>query len=218
MKYGESTFDIIYLLFAIISGIVILAKRRNAIENLMGCAAFILAIGDACHLVPRILNYFIEGDFTAWLGLGKLITSITMTIFYLLLFILHTKLFKWEESKKKSMTVFLWLLVACRIFVCLLPGNHWLTGEGSVLWRCLRNIPFIAIGLLIVIMFFRTRKENPAFKRSWLYVSLSFLFYIPVAIFAPLLPMLGMLMLPKTVCYMLMLGVFLKAIKGKLNQ
>ncbi len=214
MKYGESTFDIIYLLFAIISGIVILAKRRNAIENLMGCAAFILGIGDACHLVPRILNYFLEGDFTAWLGLGKLITSITMTIFYLLMFYLHTKLFNWSDKEKKSVIICLWSLTICRIFICLMPGNHWLTGEGSVLWGCLRNIPFISIGILIVIMYFKTRRENPIFRRMWLYVSLSFLFYIPVAIFAPLLPMLGMLMLPKTVCYMLMLGVFLKAVKN----
>ena len=35
MKYGESTFDIIYLMFAIISGIVILAKRRDSIGKLM---------------------------------------------------------------------------------------------------------------------------------------------------------------------------------------
>ena len=210
MKYGESTFDIIYLLFAIISGIVILANRRDSIGKLMGSAALILGCGDAFHLVPRVLNYFIESDFTAWLGFGKLVTSITMTFFYMLIFFLHTKLFTWEEGKKKSMAICLWLLTACRIFICFLPGNHWLTGEGSVLWGCLRNIPFIAIGLLIVIIYFKTRRENPLFKRVWLYVSLSFLFYIPVAVFASLLPLLGMLMLPKTVCYMLMLRIFLK--------
>ena len=85
MKYGESTFDIIYLLFAIISGIVILAKRRDSIGKLMGSAALILGCGDAFHLVPRVLNYFIESDFTAWLGFGKLVTSITMTFFYMLI-------------------------------------------------------------------------------------------------------------------------------------
>ena len=29
MKYGESTFDILYLVFAILSGIVMLIKHRN---------------------------------------------------------------------------------------------------------------------------------------------------------------------------------------------
>ena len=40
---------------------------------------------------------------------------------------------------------------------------------------------------------------------------LSFLFYIPVAVGAGAIPMLGMLMLPKTVCYILMILVFLFA-------
>ena len=45
------------------------------------------------------------------------------------------------------------------------------------------------------------------------YVLLSFLFYIPVAVFAGLVPMLGMLMLPKTICYILMIIAFLKRVK-----
>ena len=35
MKYGESTFDIVYLLFAIIIGVGILRKRRDAVGRLM---------------------------------------------------------------------------------------------------------------------------------------------------------------------------------------
>ena len=42
----------------------------------------------------------------------------------------------------------------------------------------------------------------------WLYVLLSFLFYIPVAVGAGVVPMLGMLMLPKTVCYILLIVCF----------
>ena len=48
------------------------------------------------------------------------------------------------------------------------------------------------------------------FSRMWLYIFLSFAFYIPVAVGAGLIPILGMLMLPKTVCYILMVVVFLK--------
>ena len=47
----------------------------------------------------------------------------------------------------------------------------------------------------------------------WIYILLSFLFYIPVAVTAGIVPMLGMLMLPKTVCYILMIIAFLKAQK-----
>ena len=93
MKYGESIFDIIYLLFAVASGIIILLRRRDLPGRLMGSAALILGGGDAFHLVPRVLNYFFDGNFTVWLGFGKLVTSLTMTAFYVMLFLLHKSLF-----------------------------------------------------------------------------------------------------------------------------
>ena len=45
MKYGESTFDIVYLLFAIIIGARILRKRRDAVGRLMGGAVLVLGCG-----------------------------------------------------------------------------------------------------------------------------------------------------------------------------
>ncbi len=60
MKYGESTFDILYLLFAIISGCIILKRAKGKIEKYMGIAALVLGCGDAFHLVPRVLNYLAQ--------------------------------------------------------------------------------------------------------------------------------------------------------------
>ena len=42
MEYGESLFDILYLLFALISGCWILAKAKDKTEKLMGIAALVL--------------------------------------------------------------------------------------------------------------------------------------------------------------------------------
>ncbi len=69
MKYGESAFDILYLLFAITAGILILRKAGNRASRLMGFAALILGCGDAFHLVPRVLNYFLNADMAAALGI-----------------------------------------------------------------------------------------------------------------------------------------------------
>ena len=205
MKYGESTFDIIYLLFAVISGIVILIRRRDQVGRIMGSAALILGAGDAFHLIPRVLNYFAEGDLTAWLGYGKLITSITMTVFYVLLFVLHTKLFVWNSKTNKNRILILLLIATtCRVILCLLPGNNWSDGGSSVFYGTVRNITFVMIGVLIAVIYYQRRNEKRNFKRFWLYITLSFLFYIPVAVGASLLPLLGMLML----------GVFLKEIDG----
>lgn len=208
MKYGESAFDIIYLLFAVTAGIFILCKRRDRIGKLMGFATLILGCGDAFHLVPRVLNYFIDADFTAWLGVGKLITSVTMTVFYVLMYLLWIRAY--EKPENKGLSAAVCALAAVRVILCAMPQNKWLENGSSVVWGIIRNVPFVALGVIIVYLFFKTRKEIGALRAIWLLVALSFLFYIPVAVAAPLLPILGMLMLPKTVCYMILIGVFLK--------
>lgn len=82
----ESIFDVCYLIFAIVSGILLLknSKGKNDIR-VFGIMTLLLGCGDAFHLIPRVLNYWTQGDYTAALGIGKLVTSITMTLFYLLM-------------------------------------------------------------------------------------------------------------------------------------
>ncbi len=213
MKYGESAFDILYLLFAIISGCVILAKARCRAERLMGAAALILGCGDAFHLVPRVLNYFSDADFTAALGIGKLVTSVTMTVFYLLMYYILTERFKVRENRK--LTAALWALTAARIVLCLLPQNGWLENSADMTWGVIRNVPFVLLGAAVCALYFQKRREDAVFRPVWLYILLSFLFYIPVAVGAGLVPMLGMLMLPKTVCYILLIITFLRAAAGR---
>ena len=91
-----------------------------------------------------------------------------------------------------------------------MPQNGWTQNSSDVTWGIVRNIPFIAFGAIIVYLFFKSKKEIRVFRSVWLLVTLSFLFYIPVAVAASLVPILGMLMLPKTVCYMILIGVFMK--------
>ena len=216
MKYGESAFDVLYLLFAIISGCVLLHKAKNQTEKLMGLAALILGCGDAFHLVPRVLNYFVAGDFTAALGTGKLITSITMTVFYLFLY--YVWLGYYREREKRSVTILLWALSALRIALCLFPQNGWITNSGDMTWGVIRNIPFVLLGAAVCRLYFGKRNKDRIFKPVWLYILLSFLFYIPVVVGAGALPMLGMLMLPKTVCYILLIAAFLRTAAGRKTE
>ena len=210
MKYGESAFDILYLLFAITSGCIILRRAGNRTEKYMGLAALILGCGDAFHLIPRVMNYFSDANFTAALGIGKLITSISMTVFYLLLYKIWLGCYRMRE--KHSFTVLLWILVIIRIVLCLLPQNGWLENSADLVWGTIRNIPFVLIGAAVCFLYFQKRREYRVFRYLWLYILLSFLFYIPVAVGAGLLPMLGMLMLPKTICYIFMIAAFLRSL------
>ncbi|MBQ7565738.1 MAG: hypothetical protein IJT18_01340 [Oscillospiraceae bacterium] len=209
MKYGESVFDVVYLAYAVVLGVLILRKRRDEIGKLMGAATLILGCGDAFHLIPRVLNYFVGADFTAWLGVGKLVTSVTMTVFYLLLYRLWLRVYGEKENRTLRVTV--WLLVALRVALCLLPGNRWLQNDSPMLWGIVRNVPFVALGVIDICLYCRKRGELRCFRSVWLLIALSFLFYIPVAVAAGLVPQLGMLMLPKTVCYMLLIWAFWRA-------
>jgi len=209
--YGETIFDIGYLLTALVIGIYLLIKSNNKLGRLMGIATLVLGCGDAFHLVPRILNNFVNSDFTSALGIGKLVTSVTMTIFYILVIYIFQNKF---ETKNKKIEYSIWTLAIIRIILCMLPQNRWITNGGSVAMGIIRNIPFVIIGLIVIILFFQKRKEDDVFKNIWIYVLLSFLFYIPVVVGASSVPILGMLMLPKTVCYILMIVAFYKESKN----
>ena len=206
MKYGESIFDIAYLLFAIISGCLILHRAKDETEKMMGCAALILGIGDAFHLLPRVLAYFVPADLSFYLGIGKLVTSITVTIFYVLLY--YIWMHKYEKGQARGIFT-IWLLAGVRVILCLFPQNGWTSNGGNLTWGILRNIPFVILGVIICRLFYQVRNEDGTFRHIWLYILFSFLFYLPVTVGTGDIPALGMLMLPKTVCYILMIRSFL---------
>lgn len=211
MKYGESVFDIIYLGFALFFGIYLLIKAKSKAGKTMGIASLVLGGGDAFHLIPRVLNYFIPGDFSLALGVGKLVTSISMTIFYLILFYIWIIVYK--EKYNVYLSIVITVLVLVRIILCAFPQNGWFNNSFDLGWTIGRNVPFLLLGAIIAYLFFKNRKDNKYLYPLWIYIILSFAFYIPVAIGASYVSILGMLMLPKTVCYILMIVSFILLVK-----
>ena len=85
----ETTFDVIYLLTVITLGVFMICKSKGRKQYLLyGIMAVTLGAGDSFHLVPRAVALCTTGleSYTAALGIGKLITSVTMTAFYVLLY------------------------------------------------------------------------------------------------------------------------------------
>lgn len=177
----------------------------------MGTATLLLVCGDAFHLVPRVLRYFVQGDFTAALGVGKLVTSITMTIFYILMFYIYKNKYKVENTKKIEYSI--WILAIIRIILCMLPQNNWITNDGSLIMGIIRNIPFTIMGIIIIVIYYKKRAEYKEFKHVWLNVLLSFVFYLIVVLGTEAVPALGAFMIPKTVCYILIIVAFAKMIE-----
>ena len=85
----ETIFDVIYLTTVISLGIIMIRKSRGRMQyKVFGIMAVILGAGDSFHLIPRAVALCTTGleHYTQALGIGKLVTSITMTIFYILLY------------------------------------------------------------------------------------------------------------------------------------
>lgn len=197
----ETIFDVLYLSWVLSAGFLMLTRGRSALVKRFGLMAVVLGGGDSFHLVPRMYALWTTGltANAAALGVGKLITSITMTVFYLLLY------YVWRErngiSGKSRLTAAMWALATVRVALCLLPQNDWLNANQPLLFGILRNIPFAAMGILVIALFARTSTQDVAFRHMPLAVALSFGFYLPVVLFSASVPAVGMLMIPKTLTY-----------------
>lgn len=212
----ETLFDVVYLITVITLGIKMIKNNDGKKQYLLfGIMAVTLGCGDAFHLVPRAVALCTTGlaDYTVALGIGKMITSVTMTVFYVLLY--YVWRVRYEISGKKNLTIAVWGLAILRILLCFMPQNAWTSENPPLSWGIYRNIPFALLGLLIIILFYKSAKEHKdqAFRWLWLTVVLSFACYIPVVLFADTIPMLGMLMIPKTCAYVWTVVIGYQAMK-----
>ena len=202
--FGETLFDVVYLVLVITVGIKMIRQSKGDRQyRLFGIMAVTLGCGDAFHLVPRAYALCTTGleNHTAALGIGKFITSITMTVFYILLYYVWRTRYKIEG--KKEITIAVYLMAALRIILCLFPQNAWTSADAPLSWGIYRNIPFAILGLIVIVLFYRSAKEHKDrdFRWMWLTIVLSFGFYIPVVLWADTVPAVGMLMIPKTCAY-----------------
>ena len=200
----ETLFDAVYLVTVITLGILMIrGSKGNAQFRLFSLMAVVLGAGDAFHLVPRALALCTTGleSYTVPLGLGKWITSVTMTVFYVLLYYVWRQ--RYQIKGRNGLTAAVYALAVARAALCMMPQNQWLSADAPLVWGIYRNIPFALLGLLIIVLFYKSAKEHGdrAFRWMWLTIVLSFGFYIPVVLWADAVPLIGMLMIPKTCAY-----------------
>ena len=136
-----------------------------------------------------------------------------MTIFYVLLFEVWKKRFGMKKTPKLNALVYGLALV--RIVLCMFPQNELLNAHPPIVWGIIRNVPFALLGAVIILLFAWKVKEtrDRAFRWMALTIVLSFAFYIPVVLWAEKIPMIGMLMIPKTCAYMWTIWIGYEAMK-----
>lgn len=200
----ETLFDAVYLCTVVVLGVLMIRNAKGDRQyRLFGIMAVVLGLGDAFHLVPRAVALWTTGleHAVVVLGRGKFITSITMTLFYVILY--HVWRARYEIRGRQGLTFAVYLLAAARIVLCLFPQNAWTSLNAPLSWGIYRNIPFALMGLLMIALFFgaATTHDDVSFRFMWLTIALSFAFYIPVVLWADAVPVIGMLMIPKTCAY-----------------
>ncbi|MCH5342928.1 MAG: hypothetical protein J1E64_02735 [Acetatifactor sp.] len=205
MRIGESIFSVGYLLFDLVAGILFLINGSTNLHLLYGIMTLLLGFGDAFHLVPRVVKN-IKGNSAKvkwWMNLGLAITSITMTVFYIILFYIW-KTISGDQDIAGIVVVSIWGTALVRIIICLLPQNDWFNDGNKKLSLC-RNVVFAVMGSVEVILFLSL---GGAYGITMaVCILFSFAFYIPVTMFAKENPKIGMLMIPKTVMYIVMISL-----------
>lgn len=222
MYLFETIFDITYLILVVTLGIIMIKKSNNNKQyQLFGWMAVILGCGDAFHLVPRVYSMWSAGGFEAnvvALGIGQLITSITMTVFYIVLYLIWRK--RYNITKQNGLTVSLIVLAIIRMALCFAPQNAWTSADAPLLWGIYRNIPFAIMGIIIIVLFYQqaNKKGDKPFRFMWLAITLSFAFYVPVVLFAKAFAPIGALMLPKTLAYVWIVWMGFSEMKSKMHK
>lgn len=157
----ETLFDAVYLISVITIGVLMIRGSKGDRQlKLFGWMAVVLGAGDFFHLIPRALALCTTGleNYTVPLGLGKWITSVTMTIFYVLLYYVWRQ--RYQVKGQAGLTAAVYILAGVRIGLCMMPQNQWLSASSPLSWGIWRNIPFALLGLLVIVLFYRRDRKS----------------------------------------------------------
>lgn len=207
----EIGFNILYLLTIYLLVVLMLRKyRSDDYINQAGSGVFLLAflllaLGDTGHVGFRLLAYAMGGleNNEVLVGLGALATAVTITIFYVLLVEV------WRRKTDSPMNWIFWSVLffgIARLIVMSVKGNQWGQVVPPYDFSLMRNAFLTVMGLVVLIVYFIAGIKNKDcfFGRTAIAVFFSFAFYIPVVLFVQKVPMIGMLMIPKTIAYVYM--------------
>ena len=121
----------------------------------------------------------------------------------------------WHARFNKAYGWFGYFLFALAFFRLLLmthPSNAWHSIEPHHPWTLYRNIPLMLMQLGVSFLIVRdaVTQHDRIFKWIGIMILVSFICYAPVIFFQQRMPFIAMLMIPKTVAYLVIafLGFF----------
>ena len=206
--YVEVGFNVLYLIVVwTMNGVMSMQLDRvqpenRKIANMFRWAFVLLAVGDTGHVGFRVAAYALGGleKNSMLLGIGALATAITVTFFYVVM------LYIWKERFHGKFGLLEYILLASvpvRLIVMAFPQNDWGNSVPPEFWSLLRNLFLVILGVGVLYLYLRdsVKTKDRLFRWMGYCVLFSYLFYTPVILFARDIPVIGMLMIPKTVMY-----------------
>ncbi len=204
----EVAFNLLYLIAIYILVINMYTRFRTgtgadrAIAGPFLLAFFLLAVGDTGHVGFRVAAFAFGGleDNELLVGLGALATAVTVTGFYMLMAKVQSSA---NDSRRAAWYWTVMILGVIRLVFMTFPGNRWGQVVPPMLFSYIRNIFLTGMGIIVAVMLWSEAKlEFKRFSRAAaVCIFISFGFYLPVILFIRSVPMLGMLMIPKTLAY-----------------
>lgn len=209
----EAIFDAAYLIFDLVAAILFFTFSQGKILFILyGILTLTLCGGDAFHLVPRIIRA-VRGSndkIKRQLGIGLQVSSVTMTVFYIIL--MYVWKFTFPEIKIPVMIeAIIWTSAIVRIVICMFPQNNWCTQEGNMKLSMIRNAVFAVTGIGVIILYIISGNTyDYHMTRMVAAIIISFGCYLPVTLFSKTKPKIGLLMIPKTCAYMWIIAMGLQ--------
>lgn len=150
----EAIFDAAYLIFDLIAAMLFfIFSQGKTLFILYGILTLTLCGGDAFHLVPRIIRAVrgTNDKIKRQLGIGLQVSSITMTVFYIILMYIWKYTFP-ELKIPVILEAVIWISAVVRIVICMFPQNNWCTEEGNIKLSIIRNAVFAITGIGVIIL------------------------------------------------------------------
>jgi hypothetical protein len=180
-------------------------------------------LGDIGHVGFRLVAFALGGLDTSvqvfgcellLAPMGALATAITFTFFYIAMLMI------WKARFKKgygSLALCGFALAVVRLLIITCPENNWNSLEIAYDWAIYRNVPLMLIQLIVAFLFMRDAivRRDKLFIWIAALILLSFACYAPVIFLWQHIPLIPMLMIPKTIAYLVIAVLALKSLFPK---
>lgn len=176
----EIVLNLVYLLFGAGFSFYLFAISKKRFSYItIGLLGLSIVLGEAFHIVPRILQYLNVNtlDIYEMLGMGQVISSILMTLAFICFYLVYK--LKYQNKTNQGLDIAIYSFAIFKILFSLIDSTDAVLSN-NVMIVLMRNSPyFVMAGLLLYVGYSSaTKKDNLYVSFLFVYLSISFAAYL----------------------------------------